>query len=82
MSPTLLIRSDWDMDRIVYNTGFGIIPKSLMQNPNLSIEAKGIFCYLTTYANTDMIAFPSRDLICTHLGISKNRYTKYMGELK
>ena len=70
------------MDRIVYNTGFGIIPKSLMQNPNLSIEAKGIFCYLTTYANTDMIAFPSRDLICTHLGISKNRYTKYMGELK
>ena len=34
------------MDRIVYNTGFGIIPKSLMQNPNLSIEAKGIFCWV------------------------------------
>ena len=51
------------MDRIVYNTGFGIIPKSLMQNPNLSIEAKGIFCYLTTYANTDMQGFDHQQKI-------------------
>lgn len=70
------------MDRIIYNTGFGIIPKSVMQDPNLSIEAKGIFCYIATYANSEGMAFPSRDLICYHLGIGKNRYTKYMQELK
>lgn len=70
------------MNKVVYNTGFGIVPKSVMQDPKLSIEAKGIFCYIATYANSEGMAFPGRDLICYHLGISKNRYTKYMQELK
>ena len=65
-----------------YKTGFGIVPKNMMQDPDLSIEAKAIFTYIACYANNERMAFPSRDLICHHLGISKNRYTKYMGELK
>lgn len=70
------------MDTILYNTGFGIVPKKVMQDPTLSLQAKGLFSYLTTYANKDGDCFPSRDLMCSHLNIGKDTITKYLKELK
>lgn len=67
---------------ILYNTGFGIVPKNVMQDPNLSLQAKGLFSYLATYANKDGDCFPSRDLMCSHLNIGKDTITKYLRELK
>ena len=70
------------MDELIYSTGFGIVPKKLMQDPNLSLQAKGVFSYLATYANRDGDCFPSRELMCSHLNISKDTITKYIKELK
>ena len=70
------------MDMMVYQTGFGMLPKAVMQSPNLKIESKAIFAYLTTFAGNGDTAFPGRELICKDLGISKDRFYKYMNELK
>ena len=70
------------MDQLYYDTGFGILPKSVMQDINLSLQAKGLFAYLATYSGTNGVAFPSRSLMTYHLGISKDTLTKYMNELK
>lgn len=70
------------MDEMIYEIGYGIIPKSIMQDTTLKIESKAIFAYLASYAGTSNKAFPGRDLICHHLNISKDRYYKYMNELK
>ena len=70
------------MDMMIYQTGYGLLPKSVMKDPNLKIESKAIFAYLTTFAGNRDTAFPGRELICKDLGISKDRFYKYMNELK
>lgn len=70
------------MDMMIYQTGYGLLPKAVMKDPNLKIESKAIFAYLTTFAGNGDTAFPGRELICKDLGISKDRFYKYMNELK
>lgn len=70
------------MDKLLYSTGYGILPKSVMQDRSIKIESKAIFAYLVTYAGNGDMAFPGRELICQDLGISKDRFYKYMTELK
>ena len=71
------------MDKLIYDTGYGMVPKSIMYDENVSLAAKGVFSYLTTYTNGfGDIAFPTRDLMCKHLGVSKDSITKYIKELK
>ena len=71
------------MDKLIYDTGYGMVPKSIMYDEDVSLAAKGVFSYLTTYTNGfGDIAFPSRDLMCKHLGVSKDSITKYIKELK
>ena len=70
------------MDMMMYKTGYGVLPKSIMQDRKLKIESKAIFAYLITYAGNGDTAFPGRELICQDLGISKDRFYKYMNELK
>lgn len=61
----------------LFSKGFGFSPKSVMKDKRLSIEAKAIYAYLASYAGTGLTAFPSISLICTDLGIGKNRYFKH-----
>lgn len=69
-------------DRLIDVTGgYGTIYKQVMKEPNLSIEAKAIYCYLSSYAGGKDIAFPSVSLICHELNISKNRFYKHRNEL-
>lgn len=70
------------MDKLIYDVGFGVLPKRVMIDTNLSIQAKAIFAYLCTYAGNGDNAFPGRKLITYQLGISKDTFTKYMKELK
>ena len=62
--------------------GFGIIPKLLMLDTDLTIEAKGIGAYFYSYAGSGTIAFPGRDKIVHDLGISKDTYYKHLNLLK
>ncbi len=70
------------MNKLVQEFGFGIIPKRVMKDTDLSIQAKGIYAYLCSYAGNKETAFPGVDLITYELGISRNTFYKYLKELK
>lgn len=72
------------MDRIeiIQDTGYGLIPKKIMRNKNLSIQAKAIYSYLASFAGNTGKAFPSTNLMADELGISRNTLFKYLKELR
>lgn len=66
----------------INSKGFGIIPKLVMQDRRLSIQAKAIYAYLCSYAGNGETAFPSRNKILFDLCINKDTYQKYLKQLK
>ena len=70
------------MNKLVQEFGFGIIPKRVMKDTDLSIQAKGLYSYLCSYAGNKDTAFPSVKLITYELNISKDTFYKYLNELK
>ena len=62
----------------IYERGYGMIGKVVMQDPNITIEAKAIYSYFCSYAGVTGKAFPTVDGACYHLNISKNRYFKHL----
>lgn len=62
--------------------GFGIIPKLVMQDSRLTIEAKAIYSYFRSFAGAGTTAFPRVDKICRDLDISEERYRKHFNKLK
>ncbi|MDN6570509.1 MAG: helix-turn-helix domain-containing protein [Staphylococcus equorum] len=69
-------------DRLIDITGgYGSVYKKVMKDTELSIEAKAIYAYLTSYAGGKDTAFPSVSLICHELNISKNRFYNHRKEL-
>ncbi|HOJ12375.1 MAG TPA: DUF6017 domain-containing protein [Clostridiales bacterium] len=73
-----------DMLRIegINSKGFGIIPKVVMFDPDLSIEAKTIYAYFCSLAGNGTTAFPNRDTILFYLNITKDYYYKHFNQLK
>ncbi len=65
----------------ILEKGYGISPKLTMTDTSLSIEAKAIYAYLSSFCGNGTSAFPSIDIITHHLNISKNRFYKYRKEL-
>lgn len=61
----------------IFKQGYGISPKAVMRDKNLSIEAKAIYAYISSYCGSGVTAFPSVDLMCHDLGISRNRFNKH-----
>ena len=72
-------------DRLKANSvnakGFGIVPKLVMQDQNLSIGAKGIYAYFCSFAGAGDICFPTRKKMCLDLGVSNDTLGKYIKEL-
>lgn len=62
--------------------GYGMIPKLVMKDRNLSAEAKAIYAYLCSYCGAGDTAFPSVELICHDLGISIKRFQRHIKQLK
>ena len=65
----------------VYEQGYGLSPKLVMRDKNLSIEAKAIYAYMSSFAGSGGSAFPKIETACKDLNISKNRFLKYRKEL-
>ena len=57
--------------------GYGIIPKTVMLDCELSIEAKAIYAFLSSYSGSGHSSFPSVGTIIKYLNISKERYYKH-----
>lgn len=66
----------------IYEDGFGMTPKRVIFDTRLSMEAKCIYTYLTTYTNPSRnTAFPSLNTILTHLNTSKTRFYSHRKQL-
>lgn len=57
--------------------GFGILPKYVMLDTDLTLEAKALYAYFCSLAGNGQTAFPGRDTILHDLGISKNTFYKH-----
>lgn len=66
----------------INSQGYGIIPKMVMQDKRLTIQAKAIYGYFCSYAGAGKTAFPGRKKIITDLRISKDSYYKHFNLLK
>jgi hypothetical protein len=66
----------------INSSGYGIIPKLVMQDQNLTIQAKAIYAYFCSFAGQGDTAFPSVVKICCDLKITRNTYYKHLDLLK
>lgn len=66
----------------ILSKGYGIIPKKVMLDKELSIEAKAIYSFFCSFTGNGDTAFPSVSLITSSLGISRQRYNKHRGILE
>ncbi|OOM17159.1 hypothetical protein CLSAB_18790 [Clostridium saccharobutylicum] len=65
----------------VMSKGYGIMPKMVALDTDLSIESKAIYAFLTSFSGVGQGAFPSIETIIHYLNISENRFLKYRKEL-
>lgn len=66
----------------VNSKGYGIISKLVMQDRNLSRNAKCIYAYFCSFAGTGTTAFPSVKKICYDLNFSDDRtYRSHLKQL-
>lgn len=61
----------------VMSEGYGSIPKRVMRDKRLSIEAKSIYAYLCSYSGGGNEAYPSVVRMIGDLCISENRFYKH-----
>lgn len=67
---------------------YGLAPSVVFRDPDLSMGAKALYGYLSTFVNASQMkagvykAWPSRRRILNELGISVNTLSKYLAELK
>lgn len=69
-------------NRNVFSKGYGIIPKLVMLEGSLSIDAKALYAYFCAYAGSEFSCYPPRGKILDDLGISHATYYVYLKELK
>lgn len=61
----------------IMEQGYGISPKLVMRDKELSIEAKAIYAYMSSFAGNGASAFPKIETACKDLNVSKNRFLKH-----
>ena len=61
----------------IMSQGYGFSPKAVMRDTRLTIEAKAIYSYMSSFAGAGLTAFPTIELQLHELGISKSRYYKH-----
>ncbi|MEF2918967.1 MAG: helix-turn-helix domain-containing protein, partial [Acutalibacteraceae bacterium] len=66
----------------IKSLGYGIIPKSVMVNPNLTAKAKGLMAYFYALAGNGTGAFPTKKVIQKQLGISNTAYYNALHQLE
>ena len=61
---------------------FGIVNYDVMSDPELSIQAKGLYSLLTCYANKDRECWPSINTLADISNKSTTQISVYIKELK
>lgn len=77
-----------NMDKVIIekgnilSDGYGLMPRLVARDRWLTVGARMLYSYLSSFAGTTGTCFPTRDLICYELNISKDTFTKYKKELE
>lgn len=61
--------------------GYGLVYQSVMRNKSLSIEAKAIYAYLSSFAGNKGECYPKKSLIIADLKISETRFDNHFKNL-
>ncbi|WP_185923399.1 helix-turn-helix domain-containing protein [Brevibacillus brevis] len=68
----------------IYESGYGLIAKKVMQDKTISIKAKALYAYLSSFAGSseNRSAFPGVSRMMEDLSVSKDSFYKYRKELE
>lgn len=64
------------------NGRYGVVLQNIMRDESLSAEAKAIYSYLCTFADSDGVCYPNVSLMIHELRMSEPRFYRYFAELK
>lgn len=64
------------------NFNFGIVNKEIVTDPSLSLQAKGLYAILTSYADKNRRCFPSLNTLSDISSKSVSQVSLYIKELK
>ena len=64
------------------NFNFGIVNKEIVTDPGLSLQAKGLYAILTSYADKNRRCFPSLNTLSDISSKSVSQISLYIKELK
>ncbi len=67
---------------VIQDFGYGLIPRNIMRDKNISLQAKAIFSYLASFAGNKESAYPSVELMMNELNMSSGTFYKYLKELR
>lgn len=68
----------------ILSKGYGVCPKLVMTDKRLTVEAKAIYMYISSFCGNRNEAYPKVSTMLSHLNISKNRFythIKFLEEL-
>lgn len=65
----------------VQANGYGTVPKLIMQDQSISIQAKGLYAYFCSYAGAGNKAYPRRSTILRDMDMCENAYYRHYRQL-
>lgn len=63
------------------SSGYGLLPKAVMQDERFGAKEKAVYAYFVTYANVGTMAYPIQEAIERELGITGNAFKTYLRRL-
>ena len=63
-------------------TRFGIVKYKVLSDPNLSIQAKGLYSLIACYADKNREAYPSASTLADSMNVSQRYIFKLLKELR
>jgi DNA-binding MarR family transcriptional regulator len=61
---------------------FGIVDADVMQDPDLSLRAKGLYALLASYADKNRRCFPKINTLAEYSGVSRRTIERTLNELE
>lgn len=61
---------------------FGIVNKDVVTDPELSLQAKGVYAVISTYCNKNRTCYPSIDTLADLCDVNPSTITRHLQKLK
>ena len=64
------------------NGGFGQVSNTVLRNPELTLNEKALYCYLSTFANAENELFVGNNKIMNECNISRSTVQRHLNSLE